>query len=387
MSIRFEVLARDPSGARLGRLHTPHGTIDTPVFMPVGTAASVKGITQQQLGDLGVQVLLGNTYHLFLRPGHDLIRSLGGLHRFMAWPRAILTDSGGFQVFSLADLRRVTDDGVTFRSHLDGAEHFLSPERATEIQIALGADIMMALDECIEFPATHDRARAAATRSLAWAQRCKAHFAQHGDTERQSLFGIVQGGGYADLRRENADALVALDFPGYAIGGLAVGEPHALTCEITEATTERLPAEKPRYLMGVGYPEDIPDYILRGIDMMDCVLPTRNARNGLLFTSAGRIAIKNAPYAADQRPPDANCACPVCTRYSRAYLRHLFASNEMLGAILNTLHNLHFYLTLMRRIREAIAAGRLAQFAAEWQQALRAAGTPETTGTAADKRT
>ncbi len=382
MSIRFEVLARDPSGARLGRLHTPHGTIDTPVFMPVGTAASVKGITQQQLEDLGVQVLLGNTYHLFLRPGHDLIRSLGGLHRFMAWPRAILTDSGGFQVFSLADLRRVTDDGVTFRSHLDGAEHFLSPERTMEIQMALGADIMMALDECIEFPATHDRARSAASRSLAWAQRCKAHFAAHGDTERQSLFGIVQGGGYADLRRENADALVDLDFPGYAIGGLAVGEPHALTCDMTEATTERLPAEKPRYLMGVGYPEDIPDYILRGIDMMDCVLPTRNARNGLLFTSAGRIHIKNAPYAADDRPLDPHCDCAVCTRYSRAYLRHLFASNEMLGAILNTLHNLHFYLTLMRRIREAIAAGRLAQFAADWQQALRAAETPETAGTA-----
>ncbi|MGH9794253.1 MAG: tRNA guanosine(34) transglycosylase Tgt [Candidatus Acidiferrales bacterium] len=386
MSLRFEVLARDPSGARLGRLHTPHGTIDTPVFMPVGTAASVKGITQQQLEDLGVQVLLGNTYHLYLRPGHELIRSLGGLHRFMAWPRAILTDSGGFQVFSLADLRRVSDDGVTFRSHLDGSEHFLSPESATEIQIALGADIMMALDECIEFPATHDRARAAAARSRAWAQRCKAYFTAHGDTERQSLFGIVQGGGYADLRRENADALVELDFPGYAIGGLAVGEPHALTCDVTEATTERLPAEKPRYLMGVGYPEDIPDYVMRGVDMMDCVLPTRNARNGLLFTSAGRIAIKNAPYAADQRPPDPNCDCAVCTRYSRSYLRHLFASNEMLGAILNTLHNLHFYLTLMRRIRESIAAGRLAQFAAQWQQALRAAEIPETAGTADERR-
>jgi len=370
MSFRFEVLARDPTGARLGRLHTPHGAIDTPVFMPVGTAATVKGVTQQQLEELGCQILLGNTYHLHLRPGHELIRSLGGLHRFMAWAGAILTDSGGFQVFSLAELRKVTDDGVTFRSHLDGSEHFLSPERATEIQIALGSDILMALDECIECPAERSRTQAAAARSLAWARRCKTYFGTHGDAERQALFGIVQGGGYANLRRKNADRLVELDFPGYAVGGLAVGEPHALTCEMTEAATARLPAEKPRYLMGVGYPEDIPDYVMRGIDMMDCVLPTRNARNGLLFTSAGRISIKNAPYAADERPVDANCSCPVCARYSRAYLRHLFASSEMLGAILNTIHNLHFYLKLMRRIREAIAAGRLAEFASEWRAAL-----------------
>lgn len=380
MGIRFEVLARDPTGARLGRLHTPHGVIDTPVFMPVGTAASVKGITQQQLEELGCQILLGNTYHLYLRPGHELIARMGGLHRFMAWPHPILTDSGGFQVFSLAELRKVTDDGVTFRSHLDGSQHFLSPERAVEIQMELGSDIMMVLDECIEFPAEHDRARAAAARSLAWARRCKEHFARHGDAERQALFGIVQGGGYADLRRENADRLVDLDFPGYAVGGLAVGEPHAMTCEMTEVTTERLPAERPRYLMGVGYPEDVPDYVMRGIDMMDCVLPTRNARNGLLFTSAGRLPIKNAPFAADQRPLDPNCNCMVCTRYSRAYLRHLYASNEMLGAVLNTIHNLHFYLTLMRRIREAIAAGRLAQFAAEWRQALSTSESVQTAG-------
>ncbi len=378
MSIRFEVLARDPSGARLGRLHTPHGVMDTPVFMPVGTAGTVKGLTQQQLETLGCQILLGNTYHLYLRPGHELIARLGGLHRFMAWPRAILTDSGGFQVFSMSDLRKVTEEGVTFRSHLDGSEHFLTPERAMDIQMALGSDVMMVLDECIEFPATHDRARAAAERSLAWARRCRDYFAEKGNAARQALFGIVQGGGYADLRRENADRLVELDLPGYAVGGLAVGEPHALTCEMTEISTERLPEEKPRYLMGVGYPEDIPDYVMRGIDMMDCVLPTRNARNGVLFTSAGRLSIKNAQYAADQRPPDEHCTCPTCARYSRAYLRHLFASNEMLGAILNTTHNLYFYLDLMRRIREAITAGQLAAFAAEWQGRLRAAEEVET---------
>ena len=365
MPFPFEVLQTDPSGARLGRLVTPHGVIETPVFMPVGTAASVKGMTQEMLEALDVQILLGNTYHLYLRPGHEVVRQMGGLHHFMAWPRAILTDSGGYQVFSMADLRKVTDEGVTFRSHLDGSSHFLTPERALEIQMALGSDVMMVLDECIEYPASHEHARHAAARTLAWARRSRDFFAVHGDAERQAMFAIVQGGTYADLRRENADALVELDFPGYAVGGLAVGEPHAITCDITAEVTARLPASKPRYLMGVGKPEDIADYVMRGIDMMDCVLPTRNARNGCLFTSQGHLHIKNTRYTSDPRPIDEACECPVCRRYSRAYLRHLFMANEILASVLNTLHNLFFYLHLMRRIRAAIAAGTLASLRSE----------------------
>src|SRR6185437_12109517 len=264
-------LATDPTGARLGRLTTPHGTIDTPAFMPVGTAATVKAQTQQDLEALGAQIVLANTYHLYLRPGHELIRQMGGLHGFMSWPHPILTDSGGYQVFSLSDLRKISDEGVTFRSHVDGSEHFLSPEKATEIEIALGADIMMVLDECIEAPAEESRARAAAARTLDWARRSRDYFAAHGDRERQMLFAIVQGGTYPQLREENADALVALNFPGYAIGGLAVGESHELTCEMTAAATARLPADKPRYLMGVGRPEQIPDYVGLGVDTMDCV--------------------------------------------------------------------------------------------------------------------
>jgi len=373
VAFRFEVLKTDPSGARLGRLHTPHGVVETPVFMPVGTAATVKGMTQEMLEQLDVRILLGNTYHLYLRPGHEAIRELGGLHAFMAWPRAILTDSGGYQVFSMAELRKVTDDGVSFRSHLDGSSHFLTPEKALEIQMALGSDVMMVLDECIEYPASHEHARHAARRTLDWARRSRDYFQAHGDAERQAAFAIVQGGTFADLRRENANALVALDFPGYAVGGLAVGEPHALTCEITALATERLPAEKPRYLMGVGRPEDIPDYVMRGIDMMDCVLPTRNARNGYLFTSTGTLHIKNTRYTRDARPIDESCVCAVCRRYSRAYLRHLFMANEILGAVLNTTHNLFFYLELMRRIREAIAAGTLASLRTELHAALAAA--------------
>ena len=365
MGFKFEILARDPTGARLGRLTTPRGVIDTPVFMPVGTAATVKGLTQQQLEELGVQILLGNTYHLYLRPGHELIRQMGGLHRFMSWPRPILTDSGGYQVFSLSELRRISDEGVRFRSHLDGTEHLLTPEKAAEIQMALGSDIFMVLDECIELPADRETTQRAARRTTAWAERSRDYFAQRGDPAKQMQFGIVQGGGFEDLRRESADELVALDFPGYAVGGLAVGEPHHVTCEMTAAATGRLPQEKPRYLMGVGYPEDIPDYVMRGIDMMDCVLPTRNARNGMLFTSKGRLNIKNAPNAADSGPIDENCACPVCLRYSRAYLRHLYMAHEILAAVLNTTHNLYFYLDLMRRIRAAIAQGTLAEFAVQ----------------------
>jgi queuine tRNA-ribosyltransferase len=371
MAFHFEVLVTDPTGARLGRLTTPHGVIETPTFMPVGTAATVKSQTQQDLESLSVQILLGNTYHLYLRPGHELIRSLGGLHKFMSWPHPILTDSGGFQVFSLSDLRKVSDDGVTFRSHLDGSQHFLSPEKALEIEIALGADIIMVLDECIEAPAEESRTREAAARTLAWAKRSRDYFAQHGDSARQMLFGIVQGGTHAPLRRESADALTALDFPGYAIGGLAVGESHAITCEMTQVAASRLPADRPRYLMGVGKPEQIPDYVALGIDMMDCVLPTRSARHGCLFTSQGRLLIRNARYANDQRPIDEDCHCAVCQRYSRAYLRHLYSSGEALASILNTHHNLHFYLDTMRKIREAIRFGKLESFRSDLQARLK----------------
>lgn len=374
MAFRFEVLATDPTGARLGRLTTPHGTIETPAFMPVGTAATVKGQTQEDLEDLGVQILLSNTYHLYLRPGHELIRQMGGLHQFMSWPRAILTDSGGFQVFSLSALRKITDEGVTFRSHIDGSEHFLSPEKSLEIQIALGSDICMVLDECIEAPSTEDCAREAAQRTVEWARRSRHYFQRHGDPERQAVFGIVQGGTHAHLRRENASALVDLDFPGYGIGGLAVGESHATTCEMTEAAASALPTGKPRYLMGVGKPEQIVDYVALGIDMMDCVLPTRSARHGCLFTSQGRVLIRNAQYARDPRPLDENCGCAVCRRYSRAYLRHLYGTGEFLAVILNTHHNLYFYLDTMREIREAIRFGNLERFRSDLQARLKAGG-------------
>ncbi|HEY6442817.1 MAG TPA: tRNA guanosine(34) transglycosylase Tgt [Candidatus Acidoferrales bacterium] len=367
MGFHFEILATDPTGARLGRLTTPHGVIETPTFMPVGTAATVKGQTQQDLEDLGVQILLGNTYHLYLRPGHELIRGMGGLHQFMSWPRPILTDSGGFQVFSLSSLRKVADEGATFRSHLDGSEHFLSPEKSLEIQIALGADIAMVLDECIEAPSSEARAREAAGRTLDWARRSRDYFARCGDRERQMLFGIVQGGVHPALRRENADALVDLDFAGYAIGGLAVGESHEVTCEIGSIAASRLPVERPRYLMGVGKPEQIADYVSFGVDMMDCVLPTRSARHGCLFTSEGRVLIRNARYANDPRPIDEKCECAVCSRYSRAYLRHLYSTGEFLSIILNTHHNLHFYLDMMKRIREAIRFGKLERLRSDLQ--------------------
>lgn len=339
MAFHFEVLSTDPTGARLGRLTTPHGVIETPAFMPVGTAATVKGQTQQDLEDLNAQIILTNTYHLYLRPGHELIRTMGGLHQFMSWTRPILSDSGGFQVFSLSELRKVADDGVTFRSHLDGSEHFLSPEKVMEIEIAFGSDIPMVLDECIEAPAEESVARDSAARTLQWARRAKSYFTEHGDWSKQAPFAIVQGGTHSKLRRENADALVELDFPGYAIGGLAVGESHNVTCEMTQTVTQRLPADKPRYLMGVGKPEQILDYVALGVDMMDCVLPTRSARHGCLYTSEGRLLIRNAGYAKDPRPIDERCKCAVCRRYSRAYLRHLYATGEFLATILNTHHN------------------------------------------------
>ncbi|HEV2420823.1 MAG TPA: tRNA guanosine(34) transglycosylase Tgt [Candidatus Acidoferrales bacterium] len=369
---RFDVLCTDPSGARLGRLETPHGTIETPVFMPVGTLATVKGLTQEALESIGTQIILANTYHLFLRPGAELIREMGGLHKFMSWPHPILTDSGGYQVFSLADLRKVTDDGVTFRSHIDGSSHFLSPEKALDVQMALGSDIVMVLDECVESSSDTARAADAAARTLAWAKRSRDHFAAHGDPQRQMMFGIVQGGAQPELRRKCADELVALDFPGYAIGGLAVGEPHETTCEITAEVTSHVPREKPRYLMGVGRPEQIADYVARGVDMMDCVLPTRGARHGCLFTWQGKLLIKNSRYAKDPRPIDEHCGCPTCQRYSRAYLRHLFASREILGATLSTLHNVYFYLDMVEKIRKSIRFGNLLGYCSELQARLEA---------------
>jgi queuine tRNA-ribosyltransferase len=367
MSFPF-VIEKSRGPARRGRLITTHGEVETPVFMPVGTAATVKGIPQGLLEELDVQILLGNTYHLYLRPGIDQIRKLGGLHRFMSWPRAILTDSGGFQVFSLSDLRKITEEGVTFRSHLDGSSHFLSPETAIDAQIGLGADIIMAFDECTEYPADAARTRKSMEMTLRWAQRSKKYFEDHksevpwkrGNRQlatgncNQALFGIVQGGMDHALRKESAERTIEIGFDGYAIGGLSVGEPRALTREIVESTIEHLPKDKPRYLMGVGTPEEIIEYANLGIDMMDCVLPTRAARHGLLFTSEGKISIKQARYAGDENPLDPNCSCQVCRRYSRAYLRHLYASNEVLSQVLNTIHNLTYYLDTMRRVRHSI---------------------------------
>ena len=367
MSIEFHVKARAGT-ARGGGLFTPHGEVETPVFMPVGTVASVKGVSQDVLEDLGVQILLGNTYHLYLRPGVETVRNLGGLHGFMAWPRAILTDSGGFQVFSLNDLRKVSEEGVTFRSHLDGSSHFFTPESAIAAQIGLGADIIMAFDECTEYPADRARTKASMELTLRWAERCKNYFEEHKHevpweaVSTQSLLGIVQGGMDLDLRKESAERTVEIGFPGYAIGGLSVGEPRECTREVVEATLEHLPADKPRYLMGVGTPEEIVEYASLGVDMMDCVLPTRAARHGLLFTSEGKISIKQARYSQDAGPLDPNCGCRVCQRYSRAYLRHLYASHEVLAQVLNSLHNLSFYLDTMRRVRHSISLGEESRF-------------------------
>jgi queuine tRNA-ribosyltransferase len=361
----FEIQATHAS-ARAGRLITPHGVVETPVFMPVGTVATVKGIPQDLLEELGVQILLNNTYHLYLRPGVEMIRKFGGTHKFMSWDRAILTDSGGFQVFSLSQLRKVTEEGVSFRSHLDGSAHLFTPESAMAAQIGIGADIIMAFDECTEYPAERSRVEASMEMTLRWAERSKRAFDAHKHevpwfAERQekpqSLFGIVQGGMYPDLRKQSAERTVALDFPGYALGGFSVGEPREQTAEVVAQTVPLLPENKPRYLMGVGYPEEIVQYARMGIDMMDCVLPTRAARHGLLFTSEGKITIKNQRYAADEGPLDPNCSCKVCRRYSRAYLRHLYASNEVLAQVLNTTHNLAYYLDTMRRVRQSIILG------------------------------
>ena len=398
MALAFQVEARSAENGRAGRLRTPHGEVETPVFMPVGTVATVKSVSQELLEQLGAQLVLSNTYHLYLRPGHELIRSLGGLHRFMAWPHPLLTDSGGYQVFSLGDLRKVTEEGVDFRSHLDGSTHFFTPERAIEIQIALGADVIMAFDECTEHPAERGRAHESMKMTLRWAARCRKYFEEHkGEVpwaegvsrssllvsrkpsatperetrnekpETQQLFGIVQGGMHADLRKESAERTVEMGFDGYAIGGLSVGEPPELTDEVVAATLPHLPADKSRYLMGVGYPDQIAKYARMGVDMFDCVLPTRAARHGLLFTSSpdcaenrGRMQIKNLRFARDEGPIDPGCKCPVCARYSRAYLRHLYSANEGLAAVLNSVHNLAHYLDTIRAVRHSMMLGDMA---------------------------
>ena len=354
----FRVVAQDEgTRARAGVLRTAHGEVETPTFMPVGTGGTVKAIAQDELEELGVQILLANTYHLYLRPGHEVVQRAGGLHGFMGWPHPILTDSGGFQVMSLEGLRRITDDGVEFQSHLDGSSHFFSPERVIEFEVALGADVIVPLDECVEFPAGHERVRRAVELTGRWAARSWEKFREcreEGLADGQALFGIVQGGIHPELRQQSAEGLLRLDFPGYAIGGLSVGEPKAQTYELVETTTDLLPQAKPRYLMGVGTPEDLVEAVARGVDLMDCVLPTRNARSGYAFTSAGKVVIKNARYREDSEPLDAACGCRVCKRYSRGYLRHLVQSQEMLGSMLLTHHNLYFYLDTMREIRQAL---------------------------------
>jgi queuine tRNA-ribosyltransferase len=409
MSLEFSVRGDGPAGGRQGRLRLPHGAVETPVFMPVGTSATVKAVEQgvlERMGQSGVgaQIILANTYHLYLRPGHELIRRMGGVHRFMGWERPMLTDSGGFQVFSLAKLRKVTADGVEFRSHLDGSKHFFSPEHSMAVQIALGADVMMVFDECVETPATWGRTRESMGLTHAWAVRSKEYFEAHKyevpwggeqssfaryptlrdetaedgapgsvaglgmlEGKTQALFGIVQGGMYPDLRRESAERLMEMDFPGYAIGGLAVGEPREVTREMIARTLELLPSDKPRYVMGVGYPDEIEEYARMGVDMMDCVLPTRAGRHGLLFRRAEvgeegtggvvRMNIKRKENEDDGRPVDAECGCLTCKRYSRAYLRHLFVAGEPLGATLNSVHNLQFYLDTMERVRRELADG------------------------------
>ncbi|WP_206812596.1 tRNA guanosine(34) transglycosylase Tgt [Paradesulfitobacterium ferrireducens] len=359
-AIHLEILKEDTrTRARLGKLHTPHGVIDTPVFMPVGTQATVKTMTPEELTDLGAGIILSNTYHLFLRPGQDLIKEAGGLHAFMHWDGAILTDSGGFQVFSLGDLRKIKEEGVEFRSHLDGSRQFLSPEIATQVQMALGSDIVMAFDECAPYPCTHQYAKDSLERTTRWAKRCRDTLTT---TDRQALFGIVQGGVYRDLREQSAAEITGLDLPGYAVGGLSVGEPKEIMYEVLEYTVPLLPRDKPRYLMGVGSPDALIEGVMRGIDMFDCVLPTRIARNGTAMTRFGKLVVRNANVARDFTPIDPTCDCYTCRNYSRAYVRHLLKADEILGLRLMTIHNLRFLQILMREIREAIAQERLPEY-------------------------
>lgn len=363
-AIRYELIKKDEkTGARLGKLHTPHGTIDTPVFMPVGTQATVKAMTPDELKSIGAQIILSNTYHLYLRPGEKLIEKAGGLHSFMNWDRAILTDSGGFQVFSLSDLRDIKEEGVTFKSHIDGSKHFISPEKAIEIQNSLGADIIMAFDECPPYPADYDYTKKSLYMTIRWAERCKK---AHNNTKKQALFGIIQGGMFKDLRQEAVREMIKLDFPGYSIGGLSIGEPKPIMYDVLDWTTPLMPENKPRYLMGVGSPDCLIEGVIRGIDMFDCVLQTRIARNGTVFTSKGKLVVRNAEYAEDFRPLDEECDCYTCQNYSRAYIRHLLKAQEILGARLTTIHNLRFTIRFMEKIREAIMQDSLLEFRDEF---------------------
>ncbi|MFJ7737815.1 tRNA guanosine(34) transglycosylase Tgt [Lysinibacillus sp. NPDC097287] len=363
-AIRYELLHTcKQTGARLGIVHTPHGSFETPAFMPVGTQATVKTMSPEELKEMNAGIILSNTYHLWLRPGNDIVKEAGGLHKFMNWDRPILTDSGGFQVFSLSQFRKIEEEGVHFRNHLNGDKLFLSPEKAMEIQNDLGSDIMMAFDECPPYPATHEYMLKSVDRTTRWAKRCKD---AHARPEDQGLFGIIQGGEYEDLRRRSAEALVELDFPGYAIGGLSVGEPKDIMNRVLEFTTPLMPENKPRYLMGVGSPDSLIDGAIRGIDMFDCVLPTRIARNGTLMTSEGRLVVKNAKYARDFGPIDPNCDCYTCKNYSRAYVRHLIRTEETFGLRLTSYHNLRFLLNLMEQVREAIREDRLGDFREEF---------------------
>ena len=358
-AITYELIKQCPhTGARAGRIHTPHGSFDTPIFMPVGTQASVKTLAPEELKEMGAGIILSNNYHLFLRPGSTLVKEAGGLHKFMNWDRAILTDSGGFQVFSLGDLRKISEEGVTFRSHIDGSKKFLSPEIATQSQMDLGADIIMAFDECVPYPADFKYTRESMELTLRWAQRCKDTMTN----PNQGLFGIVQGGMYKDLRIECANRLVDMDFPGYAVGGLRVGEPKELMYEMLDITLEHLPQNKARYLMGVGTPDCLVEGVMRGIDMFDCVYPTRVARNGTAMTWNGRLVIKNAQYEHDFHPIDEHCNCYTCRNYSRAYIRHLVRVNEIFGLRLLTIHNLHFLIDFMRQMRQSIMEDRFPEF-------------------------
>lgn len=372
--MRFELLLEDPSGARLGRLETTHGVIETPIFMPVGTVGSVKAMTQEMLEEVGAQIILGNTYHLYLRPGHELIRQMGGLHSFISWPHPILTDSGGFQVFSLSGIGKKTEEGVTFKSHLDGSLHLLTPEKSIQIQAALGSDIIMVFDECTPYPATERQVLESLELTTRWARRSLAEFERLSETTDlascSALFGIIQGGVLRQMRMRSLEQLLEFDFAGYAIGGLSVGEEKGYTYEVTEYTAPLMPRNKPRYLMGVGTPEDLVECVARGVDMFDCVMPTRNARNGQVFTSHGRVNVKNAALAYDDRPLDDNCTCNVCIRYSRAYIRHLYKAGEILACVLCTYHNIHFYLDTMRKIRQSIRSGLFTEFRKNFLSAL-----------------
>ena len=365
-AITYELLHQDKnSGARRGVIHTPHGDIQTPVFMPVGTQATVKSLTPEELKEIGAQIILSNTYHLYLRPGHELVKKAGGLHQFMRWDRPILTDCGGFQVFSLSDLRTISEEGVEFKSHLDGSKHFLSPEKVMEIEEALGADIIMAFDECVEYPASYEYTENSMERTTRWAKRCKE---AHKTVDKQGLFGIIQGGFYKDLRLQSAKDLIALDFPGYAIGGISVGEPKEEFLDILHYTAPLMPENKPRYLMGVGTPDYLIEAALAGIDMCDCVLPTRIARNGTAMTWNGKVVVRNATYERDFTPLDPECDCYTCKNYTRAYIRHLVKTKEILGVRLLSMHNLYFLTKLMERVRIEIEQDNLENFKNQFYQ-------------------